>query len=179
MVLVSYPERVIQRVSLVCPKSSCRGAVIAPAATDRQNAAVGQCAIYFESCRKRRCLARQVIIGTRVDDAQVAYARNGAAQAHQLVTVELVCSAEVVDDFGNGFSGLWVALVVRQLEVLDGGAVFVFAFGDAQIHAYVFIVYLFVCQALYDYSCAYLFLALFSMASTSFGIGIFNNLSVF
>jgi len=47
------------------------------------------------------------------------------------LTIELVGSAEVVDDFGNGFSSPGVALVVRQLEVLDSGAVFIFAFGGS------------------------------------------------
>jgi hypothetical protein len=47
------------------------------------------------------------------------------------LTIELVGPAEVVDDFGNGFAGLGVALVVRQLEVLDSGAVFIFAFGGS------------------------------------------------
>jgi hypothetical protein len=50
-----------------------------------------------------------------------------------------------------------VALIVGQLVVLDDGAVFVFAFGDAQVHAYVLSVYLFACRALYGNTCAYAF----------------------
>jgi hypothetical protein len=43
----------------------------------------------------------------------------------------LVGSAKVVDDFGNGFSGLGMTLVVRQLEVFNGGAVFVLSLGGS------------------------------------------------
>ena len=52
-------------------------------------------------------------------------------EGYQLLTIELVGSAEVVDDFGNGFSGLGVALFVGQLEILDSGAVLIFAFGGS------------------------------------------------
>jgi hypothetical protein len=46
-----------------------------------------------------------------------------------------------VDDFGDGFSGLGMTLVVGQLVVLDGGAVLVFALCGSQIHAYTYSVY--------------------------------------
>jgi hypothetical protein len=40
-----------------------------------------------------------------------------------------------------------MALVVRQLEVLDGGAVFVLPFGGSQIHVYAYSVYAMLLQA--------------------------------
>jgi hypothetical protein len=63
------------------------------------------------------------------------------AKPYQLLTVELVSPAEVVDDFGDGFSGLGMTLVVGQLVVLDGRAVLVFALCGSQIHAYTYSVY--------------------------------------
>ena len=62
-----------------------------------------------------------------IGNDQSADARDRMAKPYQLLTVELVSPAEVVDDFGDGFSGLGMTLVVGQLVVLDGGAVLVFA----------------------------------------------------
>jgi hypothetical protein len=62
-----------------------------------------------------------------------------------------------VDDFGYRFAGLGMALVVRQLEVLDGGAVFIFAFGGSQIHVYAYSVYAMLLQAKTAKTCAYMF----------------------
>ena len=77
-------------------------------------------------------------------------------KSSELLVIQLIDSTEIVNDFRYRFARYRVALIVGQLVVLDDGAVFVFAFGDAQIHAYVLSV-LYACQTLYDYSCAYLF----------------------
>jgi len=79
------------------------------------------------------------------------------AQPNELLAVQLIDSTEIVNDFGHRFTSYRVALIVGQLQVLDDGTVFVFAFGPAQIHAYVLSVYLYACQALYNNSCAYEF----------------------
>jgi hypothetical protein len=51
------------------------------------------------------------------------------AKPHQLLAVEQIRPAEVVDDFGDWLSSLGMALVVGQLVVFDGGAILVLAFG--------------------------------------------------
>ena len=78
-------------------------------------------------------------------------------KSSELLVIQLINSTEIVNDFGYRFTAYRVALIVGQLVVLDDGAVFVFAFGDAQVHAYVLSVYIFACQALYEISCAYEF----------------------
>src|SRR5512138_2731673 len=40
----------------------------------------------------------------RVANFYVANSRNGAAQPHQLVTVEFICPPEIIDDVGNRVS---------------------------------------------------------------------------
>jgi hypothetical protein len=92
-----------------------------------------------------------------IGDDQSADTGNGLTQAHELLAVKLIGAAEVVDDFGNGFTGFGMALVVGQLVVLDAGAVFVLALGGSQIHAYAHSVYCDLYQAKYDKTCAYSF----------------------
>jgi hypothetical protein len=64
-----------------------------------------------------------------------------------------------VDDLGNWFAALGMALVVRELEVLDSGAVFIFTLGGSQIHVYAYSVYAMVLQAKTVKTCAYIFWA--------------------
>ena len=78
-------------------------------------------------------------------------------KSSELLVIQLINSTEIVNDFGYRFTGYRVSLIVGQLVVLDKGAVFVFAFGDAQIHAYVISVYIFDCKVLYENTCAYEF----------------------
>ena len=66
-----------------------------------------------------------------IGDDQTADPGNGLAETHQLLPVELVNPAEVVDDFGNGFAGVRVALVMGELEVFDDRAILVFSFCDS------------------------------------------------
>jgi hypothetical protein len=49
------------------------------------------------------------------------------AQPHQVIPVELIGSAEVVDDLGDRLASFGVADVVGELEVLDHRSIFVFA----------------------------------------------------
>ena len=74
--------------------------------------------------------------GKRVCHVQAADPGNGLAKPHQFLPIELVGSAEVVDDFGDRFSSYWVALVVCELEIFDDGAVFIGAFCFSEIHVY-------------------------------------------
>ncbi|WP_159449703.1 hypothetical protein, partial [Desulfococcus multivorans] len=74
----------------------------------------------------------------RIDDGYPAYPGDGSAQPDQFLPVELVGTAEVVDDFGNRLAGIRVALVMRQLEIFDHGAVFVLSLRRPQIHVYVY-----------------------------------------
>jgi hypothetical protein len=46
---------------------------------------------------------------------------------HQILSVKLIGSAEVVDDLGNRLSSLGMAHVVRELMVLDHRSILVFA----------------------------------------------------
>ena len=61
---------------------------------------------------------------------QTINAAYGLAETHQLLAVELVDPAEVVDDFGNGFAGLRMPLVMGELEVFNDRAVLVCALCD-------------------------------------------------
>ena len=69
-------------------------------------------------------------------------------KSSELLVIQLINSTKIVNDFGYRFTGYRVALVMGQLVVLDDGAVLVFTFGDAQVHAYILSVYAFACQAL-------------------------------
>ncbi len=44
--------------------------------------------------------------------------------------IQLIGATEIVNDFGNRFTRLRVALIVGELVVLNDGAVFIFAFSD-------------------------------------------------
>ena len=52
-------------------------------------------------------------------------------KSSELLVIELVDSTEIVNDFRYRFKRYRVMLIVDQLVVLDDGAVFIFAFGDA------------------------------------------------
>jgi len=71
-----------------------------------------------------------------IDNVQAAYPGNRAAQPHQLVAIQSVCSAECVNDVSDGLScnRNRMALIVGQLVVLDEGAVFVSSLGGSQVH---------------------------------------------
>jgi hypothetical protein len=63
-----------------------------------------------------------------IDQRQIADPGDGPAQPDQLLTVELIGAAEVVDDFGDGFAVTGMAFVVGQLEIFDDRAVLVLRF---------------------------------------------------
>ena len=65
----------------------------------------------------------------RIDDRKAAYPGYRSAEAHKLVSVQLVGASEAVHDFGHWLPGDRVSLVVRQLVVLHHGAVLVFSPG--------------------------------------------------
>ena len=67
----------------------------------------------------------------RIIKPQATNAANGLTETYQLLAVELVDPAEVVDDFGNGFAGVRMPLVMGELEVFDDRAVLVGAFCDS------------------------------------------------
>ena len=54
-----------------------------------------------------------------VGNDQPTYTDDGITSPHQLLTVELIGPAEVVDDFGDGLSGLGMAFVVGKLVICD------------------------------------------------------------
>jgi len=71
---------------------------------------------------------------TRIDNVQAADSGNRAAQPDEMIAIQSVRPAEVVDDPGNGLSGHRVALIVGQLIVLDDGTVFVFSLSSPEVH---------------------------------------------
>ncbi|RPJ12529.1 MAG: hypothetical protein EHM37_08930 [Deltaproteobacteria bacterium] len=62
-------------------------------------------------------------IGQRIDDLQTAHPANGLAEADQLLPVELIDPAEVVDDFGDRLASIRMPLVMGELVILDDRAV--------------------------------------------------------
>jgi hypothetical protein len=80
-----------------------------------------------------------------------------STQSYQFKTVKLVGSTKVMDDFGDRFASLWMALVVGNLKVLDDRAIFVGAFCCSQVHAYVNSMYRQLMQGNKYNSCAYIF----------------------
>ena len=77
-----------------------------------------------------------------IGDMQPADAGDRLTEAYQLLAVELVNSAEVVDDFSYRFVSFRMALVVCELEVLDDRSIFVGALCCSEIHAYGYSMYL-------------------------------------
>jgi hypothetical protein len=61
----------------------------------------------------------------RIIKPQATNATYGLAETHQLLAVKLVNSAEVVDDFSDGFAGVRMPFVMGELEVFDNRAVLV------------------------------------------------------
>jgi hypothetical protein len=89
--------------------------------------------VFVEGRFRRRRGARSRIQG--IDDRQPAEPGDGPAEADQFLPVELaVRTAEIVDDFGDRLAGIRVARVMRQLEALEHGAVFVSSLGRTEIH---------------------------------------------
>jgi hypothetical protein len=72
---------------------------------------------------------------------------DAAHESAQPVLVNLVPSAEVVDDVRLGAPRLRVTVVVGELDVLDDGAVLVLAGGGPQVHGYMIAVYYISSQA--------------------------------
>lgn len=65
---------------------------------------------------------------------KAANSGNGIAQTNELVSIELIGPAKVMDDPRCRVAGDRMTLVVRRLIVLDGVAVSVFSLDSAQIH---------------------------------------------
>jgi len=66
-----------------------------------------------------------------IKDCQTTDPGNGSAQSHKLRSVQLIGSAEVVDNFSIRFSGNGVSFVVGQLVVFNARAVLIFSFGGS------------------------------------------------
>ena len=56
-------------------------------------------------------------------------------QPNQLLAVELICAAEVMDDFSDRLARGRVSFVMGQLVVFGGGAVLIFSLSSSQVHA--------------------------------------------
>ena len=106
------------------------------------------CLILRSSVRPKSFDAAEIADSSKgVSDDQPTDTGDGVTQSHQLLPIQLIGSTEIVDDFGHGFSGFGMTLIVRQLVVLNTGTVFVFTFCGPQVHAYIYIVYLLLLQA--------------------------------
>jgi len=68
---------------------------------------------------------KYLALSYRVNDFEAADPGNGAAEADQGIAVQLVCPAEVMDDFGDGFSGDVVPFVMSELVIGGGGTALV------------------------------------------------------
>ena len=62
--------------------------------------------------------------------------RDGGAEALQGLCLQLVGAAKVVQDPGLSAARVGVPVVLGELVIGDGGAVFVLASGGAEVHAY-------------------------------------------
>ena len=63
------------------------------------------------------------------------HTQNATGEAAHRHAIHLVGSAEVVDHFGDGAAPIRIPRVLRELVVLDGGAVSILAASGAQVHA--------------------------------------------
>jgi hypothetical protein len=63
----------------------------------------------------------------RITHFETADSSDRPAQPHQIIPVELIGSAEVVDDLGDRPAGFRMAHVVGELEILDHRSIFIFA----------------------------------------------------
>ena len=108
-----------------------------PEPFDGQHRSQGDGPIDLQASGKRssRGCKLVLLLAVRIDNSQVADPGDGPTQPHQLLTVELIGAAEVVDDLGDRLSGNRVAFIVGQLVVFDDGAVLVLSSGSAQVHA--------------------------------------------
>ncbi len=101
-----------------------------------QRTAQGESLFDFHVGRQADGNCRVPSCSQRIIKPQTTNAANGLTETDQLLAVELVNPAEVVDDFGDGFAGIRMPLVMGELEVFDDRAVLIGALCDSSIHAY-------------------------------------------
>jgi hypothetical protein len=71
----------------------------------------------------------------RIDHLQAADPGNGLTEPDKLNPVQLICSAEAVDNVSDGLFGDGMSLIVSELIVGNNRAVFVFSAGSSEVHS--------------------------------------------
>ena len=71
---------------------------------------------------------------TTVDDVNITYPGDRAAEADQLFTVQFICPSERMDNLCYGHPSDGVAFVMSELVVVNDGSVFVFSLSSSEVH---------------------------------------------
>ena len=93
-----------------------------------------------------------------IDDRDSTDPGDRPSEPNEVIAIKLVGSSEAVDDPSDSGIGLRVPLVMGELEVFGNGAVLVFSFRGAQVHAHYDSVLKLKFQRLIFETCAHRFL---------------------